>query len=69
MNPFGIPGLIYIKNDFLRIKGISDIYIFLFLHEYMYYGYVLEDPLGGASNEYPQHMFSRRNKKNSNIFV
>ena len=23
---------------------------------------------GGASNEYPQHMFSRRNKKNINTF-
>ena len=27
-------------------------------------GYSLEAPLQGASNEYPQHMFSLRNKKN-----
>ena len=25
--------------------------------------YALEAPCQGASNEYPQHMFSRRNKK------
>ena len=26
-------------------------------------GYSLEAPRGGTSNEYPQHMFSLRNKK------
>ena len=31
-------------------------------------GYSLEAPPRGASNEYPQHMFSWRNKKNINIF-
>ena len=30
--------------------------------------YSLEVPHGGASNEYPQHMFSWRNKKNIGIF-
>ena len=31
-------------------------------------GYSLEMPHRGTSNEYPQHMFSWRNKKNSNTF-
>ena len=30
--------------------------------------YSLEAPCGGASNEYPQHMFSWRNKKNINCY-
>ena len=30
--------------------------------------YSLEAPRRGASNEYPQHMFSLRNKKNISIF-
>ena len=30
--------------------------------------YSLEAPRWGASNEYPQHMFSRRNKKDISIF-
>ena len=37
---------------------------FLFLHENICCGYSLEAPWRGASNEYPQHMFSWRNKKN-----
>ena len=37
---------------------------FLFLHENICCGYSLEAPRRGASNEYPQHMFLRRNKKN-----
>ena len=36
---------------------------FLFLHENIFCGYSLETPRQGASNEYPQHMFSWRNKK------
>ena len=35
---------------------------FLFLEENIHCGYSLEVPLQGASNEYPQHMFSLRNK-------
>ena len=31
-------------------------------------GYSLEVPCQGTSNEYPQHMFSWRNKKNISIF-
>ena len=37
---------------------------FLFLHENIYCGYSLERPWWGASDEYPQYMFSWRNKKN-----
>ena len=36
---------------------------FLFLHENICCGNPLEVPRGGASNGYPQHMFSWRNKK------
>ena len=31
-------------------------------------GYSLEVPHRGTSNEYPQHMFSSRNKKNTDNF-
>ena len=37
---------------------------FLCLHENICCGYSLEAPHRGASNEYPQHMFSWKNKKN-----
>ena len=37
---------------------------FLFLDENICCGYSLEAPCRGASNEYPQHMFSLTNKKN-----
>ena len=37
---------------------------FLFLNENICCGYSLEAPQWGASYEYPQHMFSSRNKKN-----
>ena len=37
---------------------------FLFLHKIICCGYSLEAPCRGASNEYPQHMFLWRNKKN-----
>ena len=37
---------------------------FLFLNENICCEYSLEAPHRGASNEYPQHMFSLRNKKN-----
>ena len=48
-------------------KGIRSIF-FLFLHKNICCGYSLEAPRRGASNEYPQHMFSWRNKKNINTF-
>ena len=37
---------------------------FLFLHKNIRCGYSLEAPRRGASNEYPQRLFSWRNKKN-----
>ena len=37
---------------------------FLFLNENICCGYSLEVPQRGASNEYPQHRYSLRNKKN-----
>ena len=37
---------------------------FLFLHKNICCGYSLEVPWQGISNESPQYMFSRRNKKN-----
>ena len=37
------------------------------LHENICCGYSLETPRWGASNEYPQHMFSWRNKKDISI--
>ena len=41
--------------------------IFLFLNEYIWCGYSLEAPHWGASNEYPQYMFSWKNKKNKKL--
>ena len=38
-------------------------YFFLFLHKNTCCGYSLEVPQWRTSNEYPQHMFLRRNKK------
>ena len=45
-------------------EEIRKIIVFLFLNENIYCGYSSEVPRWGASNEYPQHMFSSRNKKN-----
>ena len=42
--------------------------MFLFLDENICCEYSLEVPQQGASNEYPQHMFLSRNKKNVAIF-
>ena len=47
--------------------GIHIIF-FLFLDENICCGYSLEAPRRGASNEYPQHMFLLRNKKDISIF-
>ena len=41
---------------------------FLFLHENICCEYSLEAPQRGASNEYTQHMFSWRIKKDISIF-
>ena len=48
-------------------RGIHIIF-FLFLHKNICCGYSLEAPHWGTSNEYPQHMFSWRNKKDISIF-
>ena len=48
-------------------RGIHIIF-FLFLLKNICCGYSLEVPWWGASNEYPQHMFSWRNKKDISIF-
>ena len=42
---------------------------FLFLHEKIFCGYSLEVPCRGAFNEYQQHMFSWRNKKNIYLVI
>ena len=52
----------------LQIQGGIHIIFFLFLDEYMCYGYSLEALRRGASNEYPQHMYSSRNKNVISIF-
>ena len=50
-------------------KNWYQINIFLlFLYKNVCCGYLLEAPRRGASNEYPQHMFSWRNKKTVNTF-
>ena len=55
------------RSSIVVDKKVSQINIFLFLHEKMVW-YALEAPwqdtCQGASNEYPQHKFSWRNKKN-----
>ena len=48
------------RNVFFNRKVLI---FFLFLHENICCGYSLEVPQRGTSNEYPQHMFSWRNKK------
>ena len=52
----------------LQIRGGIHIIFFLFLHKNICCGCSLEVPQWGASNEYPQHMFSWRNKKDITIF-
>ena len=50
-------------------EGGIHIIFFLFLHENICCRYSLEVPHRGASNEYPQHMFLWRNKKDISIFL
>ena len=47
-------------------KSGYQVNIFLIFPQNICCGYSLEAPRRGASNEYPQHMFSWRNKKNIN---
>ena len=53
-------------GDLAVIIIATDIHLifFLFLDENICCGYSLEAPRRGASNEYPQHTFSSRNKQN-----
>ena len=60
--------LVYHCVVLLQIRGGSHIILVLFLHENICCGYSLEVPWQGASDEYPQHMFSWRNKKNISTF-
>ena len=59
-----------LKPHFYIVKlGFTGVYIiFLILLENIDCGYSLEPPRRGGSNEYPQSMFSSRNKKNIRIF-
>ena len=52
----------------LLIRECTRKIFFLFLYENICCGYSLEVPQWGTSNEYPQHMFSYRNKKIINTF-
>ena len=52
----------------LQLRGGIHIIFFLFLDDNIRCWYSLEAPRRGASNEYPQHMFSLRNKKEISIF-
>ena len=56
---------ILVGRSELQIRGGIHIILFLFLDKNICCGYSLEAPCWGASNEYPQHMFSLRNKKDS----
>ena len=61
--------LIYCHNSKEDIfSTIIKVWIFfLFIHKNICCGYSLETPQRGASNEYLQHMFSWRNKKNMSL--
>ena len=63
-----ISGIHLLPKTKLQIRGGIHIIFFLFLDENICCGYSLEAPRRGASNEYPQHMFSSRNKKDISIF-
>ena len=56
------------KLDIGLDKSGYQVIFFLFLHKNVCCGYSLEAPHQGTSNEYPQHMFSWRNKKKYQYF-
>ena len=58
-----IPIQIQPKKENFHIKKKSD--IFPYSAQNIDYGYSLEPPGQGGSNEYPQSMFLSRNKKNN----
>ena len=56
----------YTEN--FTIKNLSDINSDIFFHfsaQNIDYGYSLEPPRRGGSNEYPQSLFLSKNKKNN----
>ena len=48
------------KNDYFQMKNCN---IFLIFAQTIDFGYTLEPPHWGGSNEYPQSMFWSKNKK------
>ena len=50
-----------VKNENFQWKFLD---IFLIFAQNIDFGYTLEPPRRGGSNEYPQSMFSSKNKKN-----
>ena len=57
---------IHLSNQDLLAQKLT---FFLFLKENICCGYSLEAPHLAASKEYPQHMFSLRNKKNIYLII
>ena len=53
-----------VTSDKTQFQTKNVFIFFLFLNENICCGYSIEVPHRGTSNEYPQHMFSLRNKKN-----
>ena len=55
---------IHIATDKVLYSSKKMLIFFLFLNKNICCGYSLEAPRQGAFNEYPQHMYSSRKKKN-----
>ena len=49
----------------MKTFQIKTLIFFIFFTQNIDYGYLLELPRRGGSNEYPQSMFFSRNKKNN----
>ena len=58
-----------IAQDKALFFSLKVLIFFLFLHENICCRYSLEAPQKGASNEYPQHMYSWRNMKKYNLDI
>ena len=55
----------------MKKKKKKQIKILIFFHisaQKLDYGYSLEPPRHGGSNEYPQSVFLNRNKKKNNVY-
>ena len=70
---FGVAGQLTVSTQGLQFlaldKRIYKLISFLFLNENIGCAYSLEVPQHSASNEYPQHMFLCRNKKNMHFWL